>query len=112
MYFMRDSMDHNASHTFAPNVFCRSCGSPLVQATDWQQEDESLWGVRLWCPECEFEQAAVLERPQLVYLSLAVEEGFARVLNALDQLRAMALASIEFDLVEKARTERIEPAGR
>jgi hypothetical protein len=108
---MRNSMDNSMFQTVAPNIFCRACASPLVQAIDWEQQDESLWGVSLWCPECGFEQAAVLDRAQLTYLALAVEEGFARMLDALAQLNAITLTPANHDLVEKARTDRIEPAG-
>ncbi len=104
-------MNNDTSSTFAPNVFCRSCASPLVQALDWEQEEESLWGVRLWCPDCGFEQAAVLDRAQLLYLSLAVEEGFAWMLNALSQMSACALSSDELDIVQRAQTDRISPAA-
>ena len=105
-------MDNDASQALTPNVFCRSCASPLVQATDWEQEEESLWGVRLWCPDCGFEQAAVLDRAQLLYLSLAVEEGFAWMLDALAQFNATDVTPEDPDLVQKARTDRIGPAGR
>ena len=96
----------------APNIFCRSCASPLVQAVEWEQEEDTLWSVTLWCPECGFEQVAdPLDRPQLLYLSLAVEEGFAWMLDALAQLNAGALDSADFDLVHRARTDRISPAA-
>jgi hypothetical protein len=108
---MRESTDNNISRTFAPHIFCRACSSPLVQASDWRPEEETLWYVRLWCPECGFEQAAVLDRPQSTYLSLAIEEGFAQMLEALAQMRTAAPASVEIDLVTMAQTERIEPAG-
>jgi hypothetical protein len=108
---MRNRMNDNTSPTFAPNIFCRACASPLVQALDWEQEDESLWGVRLWCPDCGFEQAAVLDRAQLLYLSLAVEEGFAWMLDALSQLSAYTVDSDELDLVQRAQTDRISPAA-
>ncbi len=96
----------------APNVFCRACASPLVQARDWEPEDEGMWGVRLWCPDCDFEQAAVLDKTQLLYLTLAVEEGFAWVLDALTQINASTLTPGEFDLVKLAQTDRISPATR
>ncbi len=108
---MRNSMNDNVSGIIAPNIFCRSCASPLVQATDWEQEDESFWGVRLWCPDCGFEQAATLDKPQLIYLTLAVEEGFARMLDALAQLDDASSASTDFDPVKRAQSDRIEPAG-
>ena len=109
---MKDGMDKDISHTRAPNIFCRSCTSPLVQATDWEEEDGSLWGVRLWCPDCGFEQAAVLDRAQLLYLSLAVEEGFAWMLGALAQLNSTSLAPPDFDLAQRVQTDRIGPTGR
>jgi hypothetical protein len=100
-----------------PRIFCRSCASPLVQATDWEQEDETQWSLRLWCPDCGFEQIAVLDRPQVIYLTLAIEEGFACVLEALAELETLAEPDLtgpgtaELDLIRRARSERIEPAS-
>jgi hypothetical protein len=108
---MREGIDKHRSRITAPNIFCRSCASPLVQATEWEQEDDSLWSVRLWCPECGFEQAASLDRPQLLYLSLAVEEGFGWMLQALAELTAAAAMPANFDFAHRAQTDRIQPAG-
>jgi hypothetical protein len=47
----------------------------------------------------------------LLYLSLAVEEGFAWMLSALSQLNAYALSPEELDIVHKAQTDRISPAA-
>jgi len=107
---MKESMDNDTARTFAPHIFCRVCSSPLVQASDWRPEDEVFWYVCLWCPECGFEQAAVLDRPQSTYLSLAIEEGFAHMLEALGQITTGAPASADLDLVKMAQTERIKPA--
>ncbi len=109
---MKEHMDNPAPRTFAPHIFCRECGSPLIQASDWQSEDDSIWYVRLWCPECSFEQPAVLDRPQSTYLSLAIEEGFAQMLEALAQMQTATPSSTDYDLVRKAQTERIEPSSR
>jgi hypothetical protein len=109
---MKDRMDKHASHIVAPNIFCRACASPLVQATDWEQEEDSLWSVRLWCPECGFEQVASLDRPQLLYLSLATEEGFGWMLQALAELNAIAAAPASLDFVHRVQTDRIHPVGR
>lgn len=109
---MRDNMHDNQARAFAPNIFCRSCASPLVQADSWEQEEDLSWGVRLWCPECGFEQAAVLDKPQLLYLSMAVEEGFAWILEALAQLNSLTVTRGELDLVERAQTDRIDPVPR
>jgi hypothetical protein len=102
----------NTMSTVAPTIFCRSCASPLVQARDWEPEDANMWSVRLWCPDCDFEQAAVLDKAQLLYLTLAVEEGFAWMLDALSQINAAAMAPHEFDFVKLAQTDRISPAAR
>jgi hypothetical protein len=102
---------NNTKSSTAPNIFCRSCASPLVQARDWELEEEEMWSVRLWCPDCDFEQAAVLDKAQLLYLTLAVEEGFAWMLDALAQINASAVSPHEFDLVRLAQTDRISPAA-
>ena len=99
------------SRLVTPNVFCRSCDSPLVQAVDWEQEAESSWSVRLWCPECWFEQAATLDRPQLLYLSLAIEEGFVWVLEALSELDAISDEAGSLDFAHRAQTDRIRATG-
>ena len=105
-------MNEEKSRIVTPQIFCRSCASPLVQSTDWQRADESRWSVRLWCPECGFEQPALLDRPQVTYLSLAIEEGFACMLEALAELDTVVPAHASLDLVKRARSDRIEPAGR
>ena len=109
---MKDGQDRPLRSLIAPNVFCRACSSPLVQAVDWEQEAESLWSVRLWCPECGFEQAAELDRPQLLYLTLAMEEGFTWVLDALDELGSVAEEPSGLDFAHRVQTDRIKPTGR
>jgi len=112
MTHMENSMNEHTSRTVAPNMFCRSCASPLVQATGWQQESDDVWGVILWCPECGFEQAAILDRSQLLYLSMAIEEGFAWMLEALAEFNAVSPATGDLAFVDRAQTDRINPAPR
>jgi ribosomal protein S27E len=84
------SRSENHPHAAAAlAVFCRHCSSPLVQASDWTKADESGWKVRLWCPECWHEQMVVLDSAQAAYLSLAVEEGFATVLETFEGLETI-----------------------
>jgi len=94
-----------------PQMFCRSCASPLVQATEWEQDEESNWSVRLWCPECGFERHALLDRGQAGFLSLAIEAGFAGVLEALEELHGLE-APRELDLVTRIRTEQAQQLRR
>ncbi len=114
---MSDGPDSMTSRNPIPRIFCRSCASPLVQAADWEREDESRWRLRLWCPDCGFEQMAVLDRPEVIYVSLAVEEGFACVLEALAELETLPEPDLigpsrgDLDLIRRARSERIEPAS-
>lgn len=114
---MSDGPNSMKAGSPAPRIFCRSCSSPLVQATDWEQEDEGHWSLRLWCPECGFEQIAALDRPQVIYLTLAIEEGFACLLDALAELETLAQPDLagpnpaELDLIRRVRSERIEPAS-
>jgi len=86
---MTNPSDHQSESVSALAVYCRYCASPLVQAAAWTKQDDSHWKVRLWCPECWREQAVVLDRTQAAYLSLAVEEGFACVLEAFEGLDAI-----------------------
>jgi hypothetical protein len=109
---MKDESDSPRSSLITPAVFCRACDSTLVQALDWLQEGESSWSVRLWCPECGFQQAATLDRPQLLYLTLAVEDGFAWVLEALTELSAISSEPGGLDFAHRAQTDRIRAAGR
>jgi hypothetical protein len=104
--------DSPISKLVTPNVFCRSCSSPLVQAVDWRQEGESSWHVILWCPECGFEQETTLERPQLLYLSLAIEEGFVWMLEALAELNSLSSEPDCLDFAHRAQTDRIRSTGR
>jgi hypothetical protein len=104
--------DSPLSKLATPNVFCRACHSPLVQAVDWKQVDESLWKVTLWCPECGFEQEATLERSQLLYLSLAIEEGFVWVLEALAELHGISTEPGGLDFAHRAQTDRIPSLER
>ena len=78
--------DNHPRPAAALALYCRSCSSPLVQASGWTKQDESQWKVRLWCPECWHDQMIVLDRAQAGYLSLAVEEGFASMLESLEGL--------------------------
>ena len=89
---MTSKSDNQPRPATALAVFCRFCSSPLVQASDWTKEDESHWNVRLWCPECWREQMIVLDRAQAAYLSLAVEEGFATVLETFEGLDTIVTA--------------------
>ena len=81
--------DNHPRPTAALALHCRSCSSPLVQASGWTKRDDAHWTVRLWCPECWHDQMVVLDQAQASYLSLAVEEGFALVLEALEGLDAI-----------------------
>lgn len=107
---MNDEAESHAPGLATPNVFCRACESPLVQAFDWEREGDSKWRVRLWCPECGHEQWAKLDRSHLLYLSLAVEEGFGWILEALAELDTVLSESLSVDFAYRARTDRIPTA--
>ena len=108
---MKDSTDKPIRRIANPSIYCRSCKSPLVQAIEWEQKQDSAWDIKLWCPECGSEQAATLDRPQLIYLSLAIEEGFAWVLEALAELSDMTTCPDDLDFAHRVQTDRIQPAG-
>jgi hypothetical protein len=100
------------SRALAPQIFCKACASPLVQASDWSQEDGANWRVRIWCPECSFEREAILGRSEVACLSFAIEGGFAHVLEALAELQDMPVSGeTPLNLVTRLRSERIAPAS-
>jgi hypothetical protein len=109
---VKNDGDSPLSRLVTPNVFCRSCASPLVQAIDWKRDNESSWDVSMWCPECGFEQAATLERSQLLYLSLAIEEGFVWMLEALSELHTISEEPGGLHFAHRVQTDRIPSAGR
>jgi hypothetical protein len=103
--------DSEAENSLGPQIFCKACSSPLVQATDWAEE-EGGWRARIWCPECGFEQEVVLAKAEVAYLSLAVESGFAYLLEALAELEDMPNGGFaHFDPVARMRTERLARAS-
>lgn len=109
---MRDRADNPFSALATPSVFCSACGSPLVQAVEWTQTDDSCWDVKLWCPDCKYEQEATLARSELLYLSRAIEEGFVWMLDALSELDALPSDPSELDFADRAQTDRLPPARR
>jgi hypothetical protein len=109
---MGDEVDSPISTPVTPNVYCGRCDSPLVQATDWEEKDESSWHVNLWCPECGSVQEMTLHGTGLVCLSLAIEEGFVWMFDALAELHTLSDAPDALDLTHRARTDRIESAGK
>ena len=85
-----NSANDSFSHpTAALSLHCRACSSPLIQAANWTKQNDTHWEVQLWCPECWDKQTAILNKAQAAYVSLAVEEGFACVLEAFEGLDAI-----------------------
>ena len=109
---MTQEADNGVPTTGVPNVYCRVCSSPLVQASEWEQQSETCWHVRLWCPECDHEQPVTLDRPHLLYLSLAIEDGFAWMMEALAEFDAVLSQSTSVDLARRAQTDRIPTPRR
>jgi hypothetical protein len=106
---MSEHQDRRATGPATLAIFCRTCSSPLIQAADWLREDGSHWSVRLWCPECWQERAVILDRGQAGYLSLAVEEGFACLLEDLVEIDGLPMLESGPSVDPLASTERTEP---
>ena len=105
-----DGMNSEAPRTTVPQIFCKSCASPLVQASDWVREDKSHWRVRLWCPECGHELTALLGQAQINHLSMAIEEGFAVMLEALAELDGDAFGETFLDLLNQVHGRHADHA--
>lgn len=109
---MNNDINSEASVAAIPHLFCKACASPLIQATDWQQDIVFRWHVRLWCPECGFEREVLLEQHETARLSRAIEAGFAYLLEALFELEALAETdAADLDLIRRVRHERIGPSA-
>lgn len=65
---------------------CRTCGSPLVQPTDWTHVEEQRWGVSLRCPECFALYDVTLEQEDVNQFSYQLEQDFQSLLDAIDTL--------------------------
>ena len=107
---MSNGIDNEARHTTVPQIFCKSCASPLVQASDWVRVDKAHWRVRLWCPECGHDLTAVLDQAQVSYLSFAIEEGFAVMLEALAEFDEEAFGETFLDLLRRFQEAQSKPA--
>jgi hypothetical protein len=46
----------------AAEILCGSCCSDLVFPVDWQSTSETMWLVKLRCPECDAEYDEPMER--------------------------------------------------
>jgi hypothetical protein len=100
---MGESSKSRESHSFVPQIYCRACCSPLIQFTDWTRIDGQNWHVRLRCPECGDEREADLEQPHVRFLSIAIEEGFALMLESLVQLESGGLAGALEDVLRASQ---------
>lgn len=72
---------------------CRTCGSSLVQPTDWVHVEGHRWRVSMRCPECSAVYDLALEQHDIHELSYELEHGFQCLLEAIDQLDQQAFAS-------------------
>ena len=107
---MSNGIDNEALHTTVPQILCKSCASPLVQASDWTRVDKAHWRVRLWCPECGHDLTAVLDQAQVSYLSFTIEEGFAVMLEALAEFDEEAFGETFLDLLRRFHETQSKPA--
>lgn len=65
---------------------CHTCGSSLVQPTEWIHVDEQRWEVSLRCPECFALYDVTLEQDDVNQFSYQLEQGFQSLLDGIDKL--------------------------
>mgnify|MGYP000887325239 CR=1 FL=1 len=54
---------------------CPVCHGDLVHPVDWRRAGDSMWRLRLRCPECETERSVVLGRPEVERLNRELYHG-------------------------------------
>lgn len=88
---------------------CRTCGSSLVQPTEWVHVDEHRWKVSMRCPECYAVYDLALEPEHVNEFSYQLEHGFQCLLEAIDQLDQQAFASECETFIAAVRADAVFP---
>lgn len=89
-------------------TICRSCGSGYVIPTDWAEQGESSWWIRLRCGECESIGEVVVFDATAQRYNQRLDEGMSEIAVILRRLEREAMArdaetfaaALELDLLD------------
>jgi uncharacterized protein with PIN domain len=74
---------------------CASCGSDLVQPSDWSQMHDGRFELTLDCPNCGWWESGVHARAQVERLEDRLDEG---LIALIDDLRRLSQANMAYDV--------------
>ena len=107
---MRRPVRHAASAAPADLTICEKCGSGYVIPTDWKQQGEAGWWMRLCCGECTSVREVVVSDAVAQRYDERLDAGMAEIavtLYRLDRDRMAAevetfATALELDLLDAA----------
>ena len=71
---------------------CRSCGSGYVIPTDWVEQGEASWWIRLRCGRCESVREVVVSDASAQHYDRLLDRGINEIAQALHQLEREQMA--------------------
>ena len=111
---MRRRLRHAASAAPADLTICEKCGSGYVIPTDWKEQGEASWWMRLRCGECESVREVVVSDTVAQRYDQRLDAGMAEVAVTLCRLERERMAAevetfataLELDLLDAADFSR------
>jgi len=88
---------------------CPSCGSELVQPSDWSQGPGGQFTLTLECPNCGWWETGVYERGQVEQLEDRLDDGLIALLDDLHRLTQANMASDIDRFIEALNYDLILP---
>jgi hypothetical protein len=67
-------------------TLCRTCASDCVVPTDWKQQGESSWWIRLRCGACRASREVVVPDAAAQHYDLELDRGMGEIALTLHQL--------------------------
>ena len=89
-------------------TICRSCGSGYVIPTDWSEQGDAAWWIRLRCGECESVREVVVSDATAQRYDQRLDQGMDEIARALHRLEREQMArdaemfatALELDLLD------------
>lgn len=88
---------------------CPSCGSELVQPSDWAGNAGGRLALTLTCPNCEWQETGLYDRDQVEALEDQLDDGLIAVIDDLHRLTQANMASDVDRFIEALRCDLLLP---
>jgi hypothetical protein len=88
---------------------CTRCRSPLVQPTDWYEEDSEGWFVVLRCPDCELLRGAVFDDTAVEAFDVELDRGTEVLEEELAALTRESMREYATGFIYALAGDHIEP---